>query len=384
MAEFPQPSLFPAYSIPPLTLVADESKFARSGEFEGMAKTTRRVGVVLFQLGGPDTLAAIEPFLYNLFCDPDIIDFPFARIGRKPLAKLISTTRARKVQHHYATIGGGSPIRRFTERQALALEGFLAKHGLDARCFVAMRYWHPFTSEAIAQVLAAGCDEVVLLPLYPQYSSTTTGSSLNEWRRLFHGHAPVHQVKSFYRHPAYLDAVIEKIEEALDRFPVPNLAQLVFSAHSVPMSVIAKGDPYQRQIEETVRLLMERGRWPNPHRLCYQSKVGASKWLQPSLHRALHDLAAEKAREVCIVPVAFVSDHVETLGEIDHEAREEARRLGITQFEMSSGLNDSPKFIAALGQLVREALDEAAYSANSIHSNGKHVVSPEVLAAAGD
>ena len=150
-----------------------------------MTRTARRVGIVLFQLGGPDTLEAIEPFLYNLFCDPDIIDFPFARIGRKPLAKLISTTRARKVQHHYATIGGGSPIRRHTERQAQALETELRNQGLDAHCFVAMRYWHPFTREAIEQLRAAQCDEVVLLPLYPQYSSTTTGSSLNEWRRLF-------------------------------------------------------------------------------------------------------------------------------------------------------------------------------------------------------
>jgi protoporphyrin/coproporphyrin ferrochelatase len=320
-----------------------------------MAKTTR-VGIVLFQLGGPDTLAAIEPFLYNLFCDPDIIDFPFARIGRKPLAKLISTTRAHKVQHHYATIGGGSPIRRFTERQSRALEAELRGRGLDARCFVAMRYWHPFTSEAVAQLQAAQCDEVVLLPLYPQYSSTTTGSSLNEWQRRFCGDIPVHNVSAFYRHPMYLDAVIEKIEEALARFPDPGRAEIVFSAHSVPMSVIAKGDPYQRQIEETVRLLMERGGWPNRHRLCYQSKVGASKWLQPSLHRTLHDLGAEQAREVCIVPVAFVSDHVETLGEIDHEAREEARRLGIQRFEMSAGLNDSPKFVAALGQLVLQAL----------------------------
>src|SRR6202795_3064812 len=123
-----------------------------------MANTTRRVGVVLFQLGGPDTLAAIEPFLYNLFCDPDIIDFPFARLGRKPLAKLISTTRARRVQHHYATIGGCSPIRRFTEQQARALETELQDRGVDARCFVAMRYWHPFTREAIEQVRAAGCD----------------------------------------------------------------------------------------------------------------------------------------------------------------------------------------------------------------------------------
>ncbi len=161
-----------------------------------MARTTRRVGVILFQLGGPDTLAAIEPFLYNLFCDPDIIDFPFARIGRKPLAKLISTTRARKVQHHYAIIGGGSPIRRFTERQAQALEAELSSQGLDARCFMAMRYWHPFTSEAIAQLEAARCDEVVLLPLYPQYSSTTTGSSLNEWERLFRSDLPVHNVSA--------------------------------------------------------------------------------------------------------------------------------------------------------------------------------------------
>ena len=348
-----------------------------------MLKTTRRVGVVLFQLGGPDTLAAIEPFLFNLFCDPDIIDFPFARIGRKPLAKLISTTRARKVQHHYATIGGGSPIRHFTERQAVALETELGTHGIDARCFVAMRYWHPFTSEAIERVLAAGCDEVVLLPLYPQYSSTTTGSSLNEWQRLFRGHAPVRNVSSFHRHPMYLDALIEKIEEALSRFPVPARAELVFSAHSVPMSVIAKGDPYQRQIEETVELLMQRGRWQNRHRLCYQSKVGASKWLQPSLHRTLQDLAAEKAREVCVVPVAFVSDHVETLGEINHEARGEARRLGIRQFEMSAGLNDSPKFISALGQLVRETLRDAVPSRAGIHQ-GRQVALPQALAATAD
>jgi ferrochelatase len=345
-----------------------------------MANTTRRVGVVLFQLGGPDTLAAIEPFLYNLFCDPDIIDFPFARIGRKPLAKLISKARARKVQHHYAIIGGGSPIRRFTERQARALEAELANQGLDARCFVAMRYWHPFTSEAIAQLRAAECDEVVLLPLYPQYSSTTTGSGLNEWNRLFCDDVRVHSVAHFYQYPMYLDAAIEKIEAALARFPVPEQPEIVFSAHSVPVSVIANGDPYQRQIEETVRLLMERGGWPNRHRLCYQSKVGASKWLQPSLHRALRDLAAQKIREVCVVPVAFVSDHVETLGEIDHEAREEAEQLGISQFEMSEGLNDSPKFISALGQLVLQSLGETAHSYVPIHATQERMTATLVAA----
>jgi protoporphyrin/coproporphyrin ferrochelatase len=350
-----------------------------------MSRTSRRVGIVLFQLGGPDSPEAIEPFLYNLFCDPDIIDFPFARIGRKALAKLISTTRARKVQHHYATIGGCSPIRRNTERQAQALELELNRLGVDARCFVAMRYWHPFTGEAIASVRQADCDEVVLLPLYPQYSSTTTGSSLNEWRRLFHGNVRVDYVETFYRNTMYLDAVVEKIEEALRRFPSPEQPEIVFSAHSVPMSVIHKGDPYQRQIETTVQLLMERGRWSNPHRLCYQSKVGASKWLQPSLHQTLNMLAAERVREVCIVPVAFVSDHVETLAEIDHEAREQARRLGFTQFEMSAGLNDSPKFISALGQIVLRAMGGKTrqfISADHAESRSE-LAAPEYMAAAG-
>ena len=349
-----------------------------------MTRTNRRVGIVLFQLGGPDTLEAIEPFLYNLFCDPDIIDFPFARIGRRPLAKLISSTRSRKVQHHYATIGGGSPIRPNTERQARALELELRRDGLDAHCFVAMRYWHPFTAEAIAQLKAAGCDELVLLPLYPQYSSTTTGSSLNEWKRLFHDDVPVHVVDPFYREPTYLDALAEKVNETLARFPCPEGAEIVFSAHSVPMSVIEKGDPYQRQIEETVRLLMDRGGWSNPHRLCYQSKVGASRWLQPSLHHTLKVLSAEHVREVCVVPIAFVSDHVETLGEIDHEARHEAHELGITQFAMTAGLNDSPKFIQALTEIVQQALEQEVSAAVPIRTPVRKLAAPQYAAAAGD
>ena len=349
-----------------------------------MTRTTRRLGIVLFQLGGPDTLEAIEPFLYNLFCDPDIIDFPFARIGRKPLAKLISATRARRVRHHYATIGGNSPIRRNTERQARALETELRNRGLDARCFVAMRYWHPFTREAIEQIREAECDEAVLLPLYPQYSSTTTGSSLNEWRRLFTDDLPVHCVETFYQYPAYLDSLIEKINEALARFPAPDRPEIVFSAHGIPMAVIEKGDPYQRQIEETVQHLMERGGWVNSHRLCYQSKVGASRWLQPSLQYTLRQLSAEQVQEVCVVPIAFVSDHVETLGEIDLEAREEAQRLGIRQFEMSRGLNDSPKFIAALAQIVQEALAQPVNSLAPIRSTARRLVTPEYATAPGD
>jgi ferrochelatase len=328
-----------------------------------MVKPTRRVGVVLFQLGGPDTLEAIEPFLFNLFSDPDIIDFPFARLGRRTLAKLISTTRAKKVQHHYSVIGGGSPIRRLTEQQARALQFRLNLDGVDAHCFLAMRYWHPFTREAIAQLRRAECEEVVLLPLYPQYSSTTTGSSLNEWQRQFRQDVPVHLVEPFYRHELYLEAIAERVDESLARFPDCERAELVFSAHSVPMARIEQGDPYQQQIEETVELVMERGGWPNRYRLCYQSKVGASKWLQPSLHRTLRELAAEGVREICVVPISFVSDHVETLGEIDHEARKQAASLGIERFEMTAGLNDSPTFIEGLADLVMAALgtrDEAA------------------------
>ena len=251
---------------------------------------------------------------------------------------------------------GGSPIRRFTEQQARALEALLQESGLDARCFVAMRYWHPFTAEAIARVRAAQCVEVVLLPLYPQYSSTTTGSSVNEWRRLFHDGLPVHLVRNFYQHELYLEALAEKIEQALARFAHPADPEIVFSAHSVPQAIIDSGDPYQSQIEETVELLMRRGGWRNRYHLCYQSKVGASKWLQPTLHSTLRRLADTGSREVCVVPVSFVSDHVETLGEINHEARREATELGFRQFEMTSGLNDSPTFIAALADLVAGAV----------------------------
>lgn len=334
-----------------------------------MCLTERCTGIVLFQLGGPDTLDAIQPFLFNLFCDPDIIDFPFARIGRRPLAKLISTTRAKKVQHHYSVIGGGSPIRKFTELQARALETQLACSGMNARCFVAMRYWHPFTAEAVRLLEEANCDQVVLLPLYPHYSSTTAGSSLNEWKRQFRGNLPVHVVGSFYRDKMYLESLVEKINLALSRFSAPDRPEIVFSAHSLPQSIIDNGDPYQSQIEETVHLLMQRGAWPNHHRLCYQSKVGASKWLQPSLHRTLRDLAAEKIQEVCIVPISFVSDHVETLGEIDHEARKLAYDLGIRHFEMTAGLNDSPKFIEALARLVIGALGGIGNQAISLQEN---------------
>jgi ferrochelatase len=310
-----------------------------------------KLGVVLFQLGGPDSLEAIEPFLYNLFCDPDIIDFPFARIARQPLAKLISTRRAKHVAHHYADIGGKSPILEFTRRQAVALEAELRRE-VDARVVIAMRYWHPFTEQAIRELQEFGADEVVLLPLYPQYSKTTTGSSLNEWRRKWRGPEP-QVVEEFHQEPAYLDAVIEKINDTLAEFDDPDEVDFVFSAHSVPVAVIEAGDPYRRHIERTVELAWERGGWRGRRHLCYQSKVGASKWLRPSMHETIARLAAEKRNNVLVAPISFVSDHVETLHEIDIEHREQAVKLGIANYRMVPGLNDSPAFIAALSGLVR-------------------------------
>jgi len=319
-----------------------------------MAQT--KIGVVLFQLGGPDSLHAIEPFLYNLFCDPDIIDFPFAKIARQPLAKIISTRRARHVAHHYADIGGKSPILEFTRRQAEALESELRRE-FDARVVVAMRYWHPFTEEAIAELAAQAPEEVVLLPLYPQYSKTTTGSSINEWNRRFqpNGWNPrMHTIAGFYQEAAYLDAVTAAIDASLCDFDDLAEVDIVFSAHSVPVAIVENGDPYQRQIEHTVDLVWERGRWPARRHLCYQSKVGASKWLRPSMHETVKDLAAAGSRNVLVVPISFVSDHVETLHEIDIEHRAQALSLGIENYQMMPGLNDSPAFIHALASLVRQ------------------------------
>jgi len=313
---------------------------------------------VLFQLGGPDSLQSIEPFLYNLFCDPDIIDFPFARIARQPLAKLISSTRARHVAHHYAEIGGRSPILEHTTRQAVALEAVL-RADFDARVIVAMRYWHPFTAEALELLERHRPEEVVLLPLYPQYSKTTTGSSLNEWRRKFqpNGWAPrVQAVEEFHEDGAYLDAVVDAVNRTVAEIGDVSDCDFVFSAHSVPVAVVERGDPYQRQIERTAELVWQRGGWAGRRHLCYQSKVGASKWLRPSMHETVKRLAAEGRRHLVVVPISFVSDHVETLHEIDIEHREQARGLGIEDFRMVPGLNDSPRFIQALAGLVKRRL----------------------------
>jgi ferrochelatase len=315
----------------------------------------KKIGVVLFQLGGPERLESVEPFLYQLFRDPDIINFPLAFLARKPLAKLISTSRARVVSEHYNLIGGGSPIRRLTEQQAEALSQALASH-VDAKVVVAMRYWHPSTEEAITALQSAVVDELILLPLYPQYSLATTGSSLKEWNRRYESkEIPVHTVEQFYDHPDYIGAMVERIEEALAGARDREEIQFVFSAHGLPLSVVAKGDPYPRQIEETVRAIGERGGWPNPRVLCYQSRVGPQKWLAPSLTETIERLAGDGVKRMLVIPLSFVTEHIETLFEINIEARELAERKGVTEFRMMPALNDSPLFIRALQAIVLQA-----------------------------
>jgi ferrochelatase len=226
---------------------------------------------------------------------------------------------------------------------------------------------------------------VVLLPLYPQYSKTTTGSSLNEWYRklaCLQMHLSSAVIREFYDHPLYLEAVVERVNQGLARFQEPNGSSdhgrpcnsqkvyLIFSAHGLPVSVVEAGDPYQAQVEATVKLVMERGGWSNPHILCYQSRVSPGRWLQPSLDSTLARLAAEGTESILVVPISFVCDHVETLYEIDIEARERAVGVGIRKFELMPALNNSPTFIRSLASLVlREVRSrtESAASAAETH-----------------
>src|ERR1700759_4257332 len=267
--------------------IGTAARFGKEREVDLAGKM--RIGIVLFQLGGPDSLQAVEPFLLNLFLDPDII--PMGPLGflRRPLAKLISSRRSIPVAAKYAEIGRRSPIGLLTERQRRALVKAVSPY-VDAVAVTAMRYWHPLTSEAIDELKRAGSlDEIVLLPLYPHFSFATTLSSLKEGNRNYgnaaSGGPKVVTVSQFYNHPLYIEALVQRIGSMLRQFPDSSRIHLVFSAHGLPMSLVEKGDPYPKQIEETVRLTTELGRkiypgWPKIHLLCYQSRVGRAKWLQ--------------------------------------------------------------------------------------------------------
>ncbi len=313
-----------------------------------------KTAVLLLQMGGPDSLESVAPFLYNLFSDRDIIKIGPAFL-QPFIARMIVKRRAPKSAENYRQIGGSSPLRKLTEEQAAALEAAL---GDGYCCRVAMRYWHPFANEALAQLKREGVRKIIALSLYPHFSRATSGSSFNDLERAVKASGVSFQVvpvRQFYNHPLYITALAERIEAGLAGFGDRSKVQIFFSAHSLPQSFIDEGDPYLDQITETVRLTMEHF-GDVAHHLAFQSRAGPVKWLEPSTGDKLKELAAKGHRQVLMVPLSFVSDHIETLHEIDIEYREEAHSLGIPDFRRMESLNSSPTFIACLADLVKNAV----------------------------
>jgi len=308
--------------------------------------------VLLLQMGGPDSLEAVKPFLLNLFSDREIIKIGPAWL-QPFIARMIVRRRAPKVAEKYREIGGKSPIKELTQAQADALAA-----ELDIPCHVGMRYWHPFTRETLLRLRHSGIKKLVALSLYPHYSRATSGSSFNDLTRCLadlDSDLEVVRIPHFYDHPLYIQALSEKIETGLASFPERGAVQLLFSAHSLPQSFIDEGDPYLVHIQTTVRLVMERFEGVQ-HQLAFQSRAGPVKWLEPSTDDKLKELAASGCKNLLMVPLSFVSDHIETLHEIDIEYAEEAHKLGISDFRRIESLNSSPTFIRCLAELVRDAL----------------------------
>ncbi|MBN3951104.1 MAG: ferrochelatase [Nostoc sp. NMS7] len=325
-----------------------------------------RVGVLLLNLGGPDKLEDVGPFLYNLFSDPEIIRLPF-RWLQKPLAWFIASRRTRTSQANYKQIGGGSPLRRITEAQGQALKEQLGYLGQEVKIYVGMRYWHPYTEEAIAQITQDNIEHLVILPLYPQFSISTSGSSFRLLEKLWQEDPKLQPIDytvipSWYKQPGYLQAIAELIAQELEQFPNPDEVHIFFSAHGVPKSYVEEaGDPYQQEIEECTALIMKTLNRPNVHTLAYQSRVGPVEWLQPYTEDALKKLGAEGVKDLVVVPISFVSEHIETLQEIDIEYREVAEESGIHNFRRVPAPNTHPVFINALADLVIDALKKPSF-----------------------
>ncbi|MBI2418735.1 MAG: ferrochelatase [Ignavibacteriales bacterium] len=313
----------------------------------------KNIAVVLFNLGGPDSLEAVQPFLENLFNDPDIFKLPF----QKQLARFISKKRSPKVEKQYALIGGKSPLGEWTEIQRSGLEKRLreANPSLNFDVLVAMRYWKPLTQETVAQLAKKQYDQIILLPLYPHFSVSTTGSSYNEFMRFYTGNTSiVSLIKNYETHSQYVRALNERIEDGLHKFAPEERPQVqfVFSAHGTPVSYVKKGDPYSHQIKLTVNAVMLLRNYSHGYHLCFQSKVGPAKWLEPATENMIKELARAGKKLLLIIPVSFVSDHVETLFELDIEYRHVAEACGINKYIVMPGLNDSQLFIGALAELV--------------------------------
>jgi ferrochelatase len=317
-------------------------------------------GVLLLTMGGPPRLEDVRPFLYNLFRDPILFHFPLGRLLQTPFALLVSTLRAQKVRRRYHEIGGGSPLGEITLRQAKALEKGLESHGYYIPVAVAMRYWRPDTMQAVEEILHKNAERIIALPLYPQYSRATTGSSLHLLEAVVkeYGSGLVVQViRSWWNHPGYLRCMALRIQRALDRIGSDSHVGLLFLAHSLPLRFVHEGDPYVEEVEKTVQSILsivieEYLGSTIPWYLAYQSRFGPIRWVGPSVEEGLKQMGAEGCRKIAVVPVSFVSDHLETLYDIDILYRRLAYRYGISAFERIEALNDAPDFIQCLTDLV--------------------------------
>jgi ferrochelatase len=315
----------------------------------------QKTGIILLNMGGPNSQDDVAPFLFNLFSDREIIQLG-PPLLQKPIAWLISRRRAPKSRAIYGKIGGGSPLLTITLQQASALQASLREKS-DYSVTVAMRYWPPFADESVDLLLKQGVDSITALTLYPHFSKATTGSSVIHLKKSLNRlapHIPLKVISSYPTQPSYIQALADNIQKGLRLFPDNNV-QIIYSAHSLPVSFIKNGDPYVNHINETINALEQITRQRG--KLCFQSKSGPVEWLSPSTPETLERLAEEGCENILVVPVSFVSDHVETLYEIDMLYREKAKALGMNLLSTPS-LNTHPLFICGLKELVLQAQDE--------------------------
>lgn len=315
----------------------------------------KKIAIILFNLGGPDSLKSVKPFLFNLFYDPAIIRFPSPI--RWVIAKLISIFRDKKAQGIYANTGNKSPILEETIKQKNALTISLqAQTNFDFEIFICMRYWHPRSREVISKVKEYNPTEVVLLPLYPQFSTTTTGSSIKEFKQSFgKTNMPIKTINSYYEDENFIKAHVTLIKIELKKLKTSSNYRILFSAHGLPEKIIKQGDQYQFQIEQTVKKVVKSLAIDKlDYKITYQSRVGPVKWLEPNTEDEIIKAGIE-GKSLIIVPIAFVSEHVETLVELDIEYKEVAKRYKIEYFRVPT-LSTNEFFIEALRDLVMKAV----------------------------
>ncbi|CAO3666151.1 unnamed protein product [Umbelopsis vinacea] len=315
--------------------------------------------VLLTNMGGPATLDKVHSFLLNLFSDSDLMRLPVQAISSKIIAK----RRTPQIQDQYNQIGGGSPILYWTRKQGEMMEKALDRISPETaphKHYIAFRYVDPLTADTVKQMKADGIKRAVVFTQYPQYSCSTTGSSLNELYRCLKQSDPENEIKwsvidRWNTHPGFVKAIAGRINEKLAEYPAEERDGVVvlFSAHSLPMSIVNRGDPYPAEVAATVDRVMTQLQFKNPHRLVWQSQVGPSPWLGPQTGDALKKYGAMGKKNVLVVPIAFTSDHIETLFELDIEYGKEAHEAGVTGFKRSESLNDDPTFVDAMADIVK-------------------------------